>query len=254
MATDTEHQQATEPPPADSGIEQIRADLRALALRHRSAVPHRGAQSNERLEFLGDAVLGLAVAEILYEKHPDWLEGDLARARSFLVSEDTLADAAERLRLLEEMALEAAEARAGGAARRSIGADALEAVLGAAYLDQGMPLVRQLVSRWLAPALAAVEANQFRKDYKSMLQERLQATHQRLPSYRIVAEYGKDHNKTFVAQVYLGGSLLGEGSGRSKKAAEQAAARAAIAKLDEEAGLCEAERSEREHGAEHEGS
>ena len=194
------------------------------ALTHRSAATESGVRSNERLEFLGDAVVGLVIGELLFEKFPGYTEGDLAKSKSYIVSETALADAAQALGLHDFVRLSAGEAATGGRRRRSILADAFEALIAAIYLDSGIRSARRVLRETLQVAISAASTEEHRRDYKSALQERIQARSRLTPIYNIVREEGFDHDKTFRAQAVVGDEVVGEGSGKSKKEAEQAAA------------------------------
>jgi ribonuclease-3 len=203
-----------------------------LALTHGSYAHEGGtdrAGTYERLEFLGDAVLNLVVSDHLYRRFPDRSEGDLARLRARLVNEPTLADIARSLELGSYILLGRGEERGGGRERASMLADVLEAVVGAVYLDSGYGVAHAVVSRWYAERLEGLE--EAPGDFKSQLQEFVQQKDRRLPRYRITATEGPDHAKAFVAVVEVGGRVLGEGRGRTKKDAEQAAAAEALARL-----------------------
>ena len=188
---------------------------------HRSVSP----ASNERLEFLGDAVLELASSRYLYEKYPDYPEGKLSRLRSQSVCEPSLAACARRLRLGEELRLGRGETASGGAARDSLLSDCLEAVIGAMYLDAGFTETEQFVRREVMDY--TVDAGLF-DDAKTRLQEQVQSEGVREISYRTVQETGPEHRKTFTVDVFLDDRYAGRGSGHSKKAAEQAAAAEAL--------------------------
>ena len=198
------------------------------ALAHRSWCGEQegGAPSNERLEFLGDAVLGLIVAGYTYDHFPDFAEGKLAKVRSAVVNARVLADVAGRLGVGEVLLLGRGEEGSGGRTKASILADAFEAVLGAVYLDAGWEAARQLVLRELGEAIerAGEEPDDF--DHKSRLQEKAVRDGDGTPRYVVVGS-GPDHDRAYVAEVFLGGTLWGTGVGRSKKDAEQQAARAA---------------------------
>ena len=205
-------------------------ELMENALTHSSYANERGKSrvfSNERLEFLGDSVLGFVTAEYLFEKYPSRPEGEMTRIRAELVCEHSLAATAEELELGAVLLLGKGEEQNGGRRRRSILADAVEALLAAIYLDGGMEPARAFV---LDHILA--EKPTELTDYKTALQERVQAAGGVSPQYRIIDEYGPDHAKTFVARVEIGGEPAGEGSGRTKKEAEQSAARAALESMD----------------------
>lgn len=199
---------------------QPRLLLRALA--HRS----HGADHNERLEFLGDAVLSAAISALLYERFADSAEGDLTRVRAHLVREDSLHRVALALGLPEVLRLSEAEARAGGARRASILADALEAVIGAVFLDGGYALAQALVHRLFAEQVAGTDTERWSKDAKTELQEWLQARRLPVPAYAIVATRGQAHAQTFEVECAVAALGLAErGEGRSRRAAEQEAAR-----------------------------
>ncbi|MBD3237292.1 MAG: ribonuclease III [Candidatus Eisenbacteria bacterium] len=201
------------------------------ALTHRSFLGGEqaaGPDSNERLEFLGDAVLELAVIEYLYHRFPDDREGELTQKKSLLVSRTVLADRAERCELGDFVLLSAAERDAGGGERRSILADAFEAVLGAIYCDQGFEVARRFVERWLLQDADRVLEDTEKRNFKSLLQEQIQAEFRAHPRYRVVSERGPDHDKRFTVEVVVGGRMLGAGVGSNKKEAEQQAARAAL--------------------------
>jgi len=203
------------------------------ALTHSSyANEHResGALSNERLEFLGDSILGLVVAEHLYRMRPDLPEGDLTRIRAALVCEGSLVEVAHRLGLGEHLRLGKGELVGGGRERPSIQADAVEAILAAVYLDGGIGQVRKLIQRLILEQ--ETEKAAASRDYKTTLQELVQRESGKTLSYHLIAESGPDHAKQFTMEVQLNGQPLGMGEGRSKKEAEQAAAKAAVAKLD----------------------
>ena len=188
----------------------------------------RGMQSNERLEFLGDSVLGMVVADYLYRTHPDLPEGDLTRTRAALVCEESLAEVARTLELGAYLKLGRGEEAGGGRTRPSITADAVEAVLAAVYLDGGIGSARKLIQRFI---LDKEEEKSASRDYKTALQELVQRESGQVLAYRLVGATGPDHAKRFQVEVELNGAPVGAGEGRSKKEAEQMAAKAAIAKL-----------------------
>jgi len=196
--------------------------LLTRALTHRSF----GADHNERLEFLGDAVLNLAVSSLLFERFGGSDEGDLTRVRAHLVREESLHRTALALGLPEVMRLSEGEARGGGAQRPSILADAVEALIGAAYLDGGFDRALELVRRLFGDVIAAGEANAWTKDAKTELQEWLQARRIAVPTYRIAGTTGQAHAQTFEVECEIPAlSLVEIGHGRSRRAAEQEAAR-----------------------------
>ena len=201
------------------------------ALTHSScANESRGRrQSNERLEFLGDSILGMVVADHLYRNHPDLPEGELTRTRAALVCEDSLVEVAEALHLGESLHLGKGEEAGGGRKRPSIQADAVEAVLAAVYLDGGIGSARKIVQQYIL--CREVEGLTSPRDYKTALQELVQRESGQVLKYRLTGEEGPDHDKRFFVEVDLNGEVAGRGKGHSKKEAEQMAAKAAIAKL-----------------------
>jgi ribonuclease-3 len=207
--------------------------LREAALTHRSYAFEQGVHpTNERLEFLGDAVLGLAVTDVVYKAFPDRSEGELAKLRAAMVNMTMLAEVARELGLGEEIRLGRGEELSGGRDKPSILADALEAVLGALYLDRGMKAAQSIIERLFWPRVTAYVRGEGDRDYKTILQELAAQDIGRLPEYR-VAERGPDHEKEFTATVFLSGQLFGRGTGRSKKEAEQRAAREAYERFIE---------------------
>ncbi len=205
--------------------------LLRTALRHKSACIDKNERNNERLEFLGDSVLGMVISDCLYKQFPEQPEGKLAKAKAFLVCEATLAEAALMLGLENCIEMSSAEEATGGRSRKSILSDAFEALIGAIYLDIGVRAASRIVRKSLASAMKQVGTANYHGDFKSALQERTQSTHRRIPVYEIVDEQGADHLKRFIAEVKVGGEFLGHGSGNTKKEAEQAAAQAALMKL-----------------------
>lgn len=196
-------------------------DLLTRALTHRSF----GSDHNERLEFLGDAVLSLGVSALLYRRFSGSDEGDLTRVRAHLVREDSLHRAALSLGLPEVLRLSDGEARGGGAQRPSMLADAMEALIGAVFLDRGFDAACALVERLFGDLISGTEADSWRKDAKTELQEWLQARHVPVPAYRIVATRGQAHAQTFEVECAVATLGLAErGEGRSRRAAEQEAA------------------------------
>jgi ribonuclease-3 len=210
--------------------------LLTQSVAHRSwCAEHPGVASNERLEFLGDAVLGWVVTDHLFVTYPDLPEGELAKVRSSLVNSAALADVATGIGLGEALLLGKGEDASGGREKPSIPADATEAVIGAVYLDQGAEAAAGLVMRLLGQRIVGAAAGPGGEDYKTRLQERCARQYDELPSYQVTDE-GPDHAKHFEAVVVVRGRRLGIGSGRSKKQAEQAAARAAWALLGDSTG------------------
>ncbi len=216
------------------GIKFKQGALREAALTHRSfAFEQSMPTTNERLEFLGDAVLGLVVTDLVYRAFPERSEGELAKLRAAMVNMTTLAEVARELGLGETVLLGKGEEQSGGRDKASILADALEAVLGAIYLDQGLKPAGALIERLFWPRISAYVRGVGERDYKTILQELAAQDLGRMPEYR-VAERGPDHEKEFTATVYVAGRELGRGTGRSKKEAEQRAAREAYDRLSED--------------------
>ena len=209
--------------------------LLARSLAHRSwCAETEGATSNERLEFLGDAVLGLVVTDHLFLTYPDLPEGELAKVRASLVNSEALAEVASTLDLGAFLLLGKGEAASGGREKPSILADAMEAVIGAVYLDGGWAAAADLVMNLLGDRIEEAAAGPGGQDFKTRLQELAARTFEQLPRYEVQDE-GPDHAKQFFAKVFLAGEERGQGEGRSKKQAEQGAARAAWISL--QAGL-----------------
>lgn len=205
--------------------------LRVLSLTHRSYAFELGsAETNERLEFLGDAVLGLVVTDLAYRRFPDLPEGELAKLRAAIVNMSTLADVARQLGLGGSILLGRGEELSGGRNKPSILADAMEAVLGALYLDRGLEGVRRVIERLFWPRMLTYAGGGGDRDYKTGLQELVAQEMGTIPQYR-VTEQGPDHAKEFTATVHLAGRVYGTGHGRSKKEAEQHAARMAFERM-----------------------
>ncbi len=207
-----------------------------LAFHHRSFTNEHSTSkvNNERLEFLGDAVLGMAVAARLYECMGDNPEGDLAKVKSVVVSEDTLSAVALQLQVDKYLLLGKGEEMSGGRAKKAILADALEALIGALYLDSGFKTAEQFVLALINPQILLVRENRHHKDYKTMLQEYVQKTWKTVPRYLLDRKTGPDHDRTFWVSVEVKGSTYGPASGKNKKEAEQAAARSAWESLTQE--------------------
>jgi ribonuclease-3 len=204
------------------------------ALTHKSRAAEDasgGVSDNESLEFLGDAVLGLVVADALFRRYPEYTEGQKSKIKAALVSTQSLARQAERLQLGEHLILGRGEEKTGGRFKQALLADAYEALIAAVYLDGGFEAASVFLLRELGDGLDAGAVPGFVQDFKSMLQERLQALGYALPEYRVSGEAGPDHRKTFSVEVVVGGSVLGTSSGRTKKEAEQEAARQALERL-----------------------
>jgi len=249
----------SEPVSADSGsVEDLEAalqyrfanrELLVLALTHssisheRSSIIHDPEASepqrvdNERLEFLGDSIVGMVAAEAVYRRYPGLPEGDLTRLRGSLVSRRHLAEVAQGLDLGRYLLLGRGEERSGGRTKTALLANAMEAVIGALYLDAGLEAVRRLIEdRAIAPVVATLHAQLSvgggMGDFKSALQEILQSQKRGQPVYRTTGESGPDHRKRFFVEVRAGAEALAEGEGRTRKHAEQDAARRAIEKLN----------------------
>ena len=190
---------------------------------------HNSLLSNERLEFLGDSILGMLVAEYLFRNFPDRPEGELTRMRADMVCEKTLAGVAEKIHLGEHLLLGHGEEQGGGRSRESILADAVESVIAASFLDGGMEAALHFIKTFI---LVEVPVSQLHNmDYKTKLQELVQQKKNQVLSYNLLSETGPDHDKHFEVCVALNGKEVGRGEGRSKKRAEQEAARLAITKL-----------------------
>ena len=190
---------------------------------------HNSLLSNERLEFLGDSVLGMLVAEYLYRNFPDRPEGELTRMRADMVCEQTLAAAANKIGIGNHLMLGHGEERLGGRNRNSILADAMESVIAACFLDGGLQAALKVVQQFILVDVPVTKLHNV--DYKTQLQELVQQKKNQVLSYALVGESGPDHDKQFEVEVSLNGNVVGSGSGSSKKRAEQSAAASAIEKL-----------------------
>ena len=190
---------------------------------------HDSLMSNERLEFLGDSILGMVVAEHLYRNFPDRPEGELTRMRADMVCEQSLAAVANQLGLGTHLMLGHGEEQGGGRTRPSILADAVESVIAAAFLDGGMEAAAGIIQRFVLTNVPVTKLHN--KDYKTGLQELVQQKKNQILSYALVGESGPDHDKSFLVEVSLNGKVVGKGSGSSKKRAEQDAARSALEAL-----------------------
>lgn len=210
------------------------------ALTHRSYLnenPDYPLEDNERLEFLGDAILDFITGEYLYHRFPEVAEGRLTNLRSALVRTESLAEFAAQLSLGDFMFLGRGEEDSGGRSRPAILCDAFEALIGALYLDQGIDASRNFVCKFIEPALQEILANHAEKDPKSRLQEVAQSHYQLTPTYRTVKEQGPDHAKEFTIEVMIGDKSYGAGTGLSKQNAAQAAAQEALNYLNNKLGL-----------------
>jgi ribonuclease-3 len=203
------------------------------ALTHRSIQGQAEASSetNERLEFLGDAVLGLVIGDHLYQKFPDLTEGELTKMKAVIVSEVSLSETARKLGIGQFLLVAKGEDASGGRDRPSILADAMEAIIGAVYVDQGQEAAREFTVRILGDTMRSVHEKEYHKDYKTLLQEVLQERHKTPPLYNLADASGPDHEKTFVVEARFNDKILGVGTGKSKKEAEQSAAKEALENL-----------------------
>lgn len=209
-------------------------DLMSQAFMHPSYVYEKDdikISDNQRLEFLGDAVINLAISHMLMETFPEMKEGDLSKYRASLVSENGLYHIARGLKLGDYLLLGKGEEQTNGREKPSILTDALEALMGAIYLDGGFTNVFKVIARLFNPLLKRNGLDKSVNDFKTDLQEYSQEAFQSIPEYRLEKEIGPDHNKTFHVVVYLKGDLMGKGIGKSKKEAEQRAAKEALACL-----------------------
>ena len=208
-------------------------ELLQQAMHHRSYLNEAGesVESNERMEFLGDAVLGLVVSDKLYRDYPALSEGHLSQLRAILVRWDALAAVAERIGLGDYLVLGRGEELSGGRNRPSNLAGAFEALIGAAFLDGGIPGARKLILKLLKPDFAEIAARGVTADSKSELQHVAQTRWHQIPEYRLISSEGPDHAKLFTVEVVVGSQVVGQGQGRNKKQAELNAARQALETL-----------------------
>jgi len=226
-----EYQQILERFAARIGVAFRNLGLLRTAFTHRSFVnEYRGEpiEHNERLEFLGDAVLELAVTRFLFEKYPDKTEGDLTAYRAALVNTNTISDAAVQLGMNDLLLLSKGESRDTGRARQYILANTFEAVIGALYLDQGYDAAQHFIAQHIFPRVENVVAKRLWQDSKSRFQEEAQDHASITPHYAILTEEGPDHDKRFTVGAYLNDELVAQGTGNSKQEAEQDAARKAL--------------------------
>ncbi len=215
------------------GVTFANKNLLQQAFIHRSYLnEHRGVnvEHNERLEFLGDAVLELSVTRFLFEKFPDKTEGDLTAYRAALVNTNTISDVATKLGMNEYLMLSRGEAKDTGRARQYILANTFESVIGAMYLDQGYEIAERFIATTIFPLIDEVVKKRLWQDDKSHFQEEAQERVSVTPTYKILKETGPDHDKHFTVGVYLNNELVAEGEGKSKQEAEQSAAQAALLK------------------------
>ncbi len=213
------------------GVSFKNRDLLAQAFIHRSFLnenPRTGLEHNERLEFLGDAVLELAVTDYLYREYPESPEGELTSYRAALVNANTMAEFANEIGMNEYLFLSRGEAKDTGKARLYILANAIEALIGAIYMDQGYEASEQFIERFLYKRASDVVKKKLWRDSKSLVQEKAQEHVGVTPSYKVVRESGPDHDKHFTIGIFFGAEKIAEGRGHSKQEAEQDAARAAL--------------------------
>ncbi len=216
------------------GVRFKNLDILNQSLMHRSYVHGKAVEkhtSNERMEFLGDSVLGLVVNDYLYHRYPDRDEGDLTKIKSLVVSRQVLAKKAQEIGLGKFLLLSSGEVESGGRKRSSIIADAMEAVIGAVYIDRGLEAAREFIRREILVGLHEITGAEEHTNYKSLLQELVQGSRKVHPVYRIQSERGPDHEKQFVIDVSIAGRIYGRGTGTSKKEAEQSAAKSALERL-----------------------
>lgn len=203
-----------------------RLDLLNLAFCHRSFAneSQEEVENNEKLEFLGDSVLGLITSEYLFYLLSDRAEGELARIKSFVVSENSLNAIAKNIKIDNYILIGKGEEYSGGRNKKAILADCLEAVIGAYYLDSGLKAVRTFILTYLVPEIMKVLEDKHDKDYKTLLQEFVQKKYKTYPKYKLLKKIGPDHDKTFLVEVKVREQIFGPGEGKNKKAAEQSAA------------------------------
>lgn len=213
-------------------VKDSRLILRALT--HRSYLNEnpQALEDNERLEFLGDAVLDFVVGAWLYQHFPEMSEGEMTRLRASLVSTERLGEFGRQIEIGRALRMGHGEEESGGRGRTAMLCNAFEAVVGALYLDDGIPAVELFINPLLAQATAQIRSNESDRDPKSELQEWAQGRGQAAPHYKIVSESGPDHSKDFVVEVQVEGKALGRGEGRSKQAASKAAARQALMQME----------------------
>ncbi|MDR2258074.1 MAG: ribonuclease III [Treponema sp.] len=218
-----------------AGVKFKNLELLNISLMHRSISNESGCKiNNERLEFLGDAILGAVAATLLYKNLSQKPEGELAKIKSVVVSEDILSGIARVLQIDTVLLLGRGEELSGGRTKKGILADALEALIGALYLDSGYKTVFNFVSRCIGPEIDRVMDRDYRRDYKSVLQELSQRLFRTYPVYRMIKRSGPEHERLFWMEVTVNGQVYGPGMGRNKKSAEQEAAKIAWEKLKSE--------------------
>ena len=204
-----------------------------LSFVHRSISNETGSRfNNERLEFLGDSILGAVCATLLYQRYPEKTEGELAKVKSVTVSEEVLSTVAKVLQIDTMLLLGKGEELSGGRNKKTILADTMEAVIGALYLDSGYRVAFSFINRYFSQEIDRIVGDDYHRDYKSLLQEMCQRNFGSYPRYRMIKRSGPDHEHIFWMEVSVGGIVYGPGTGRNKKAAEQEAARMAYKALD----------------------
>lgn len=220
------------------GIRFRRTGLLNLAFSHRSYANEFGSSvdDNEKLEFLGDSILGFIISEYLFLSLPGRSEGEMAKIKSFVVSENSLTNIAKSLKVENYILIGKGEEYSGGRNKKAILADCMEAIIGAYYIDSGFKAVRNLVQRLFIPKVEVVLADRHQKDYKTLLQEFVQQEFKTYPQYRIVKRRGPDHDRTFWIEVEVRNISYGPGKGKNKKEAEQEAAGMAYKALTENSG------------------
>jgi len=222
-----------------AGFKFKNIELLNLSFVHRSVSNETGCrQNNERLEFLGDSILGAVCATLLYQNYADKAEGELAKIKSVAVSEEVLSSIARVLQLDTMLLLGKGEELSGGRTKKAILADTLEALIGALYLDSGYKAAFTFISQCLIPEIDRVIEKDYHRDYKSLLQEVCQRHYHAYPQYRLVKRSGPDHEHLFWIEVNVNGSNYGPGVGRNKKSAEQEAARLAYQAVEHEITAC----------------
>ena len=222
------------------GVRFRKKGLLLRAVTHKSFANERHlpeTEHNERLEFLGDAVLELAVSQLLMERFPQFSEGDLSKLRAAIVNEKKLAELARRFEIGRHLRVGRGEEQTSGREKDSLLADAYEAILGAIYLDRGFDKASAVVWRHCSSLLDEKPVHHFYQDYKTEFQEQCQARFRAVPRYRLIAEHGPDHEKIFDVELYVRDRLMGRGKGKNKKEAEQQAAHEALENLQRHADL-----------------
>lgn len=217
-----------------TGVPFVNQNLLNQSMTHSSYAHEKNVKDNERLEFLGDAVLKLVATEYIYNKFPTHDEGDLTKIRAAVISDETLSKVGQKLDLGEAMLLSQNEKKGGGKKRKSNLANAVEALIGAVYLDAGLGRVRDLIIENLRAEIEIVSEVGYIRDYKSTLQEYVQKHKWALPQYRVIKEVGPEHRRVFLVEAKINGQSYGVGRGNNKKEAEQRAAEVALKSLNGE--------------------